>query len=699
MVVTAMLVMGGLALIASSLLALAARFFHVAENPRLAAIKSALPGLNCGACGYVGCEGAAKALLAGKARVTVCPMGGLEVVQHLMRLTGKGEGLAELPTATVACSGSHRMAPVFEYNGAADCRAMAVLYGGWNPCENGCLGGGTCAAVCRFNAIRLDAERRPQVDPSRCRGCGRCVDVCPRGLIRLETLAERLLRLDRTSDCLAPCRQKCPAQIDVPRYLNQLIRGDKAGALQTLKLRNPFPSIVGRTCPHPCENICRRNIADEGVAIGHLQRYLGDWERQSRRRIPLACLPDTGHRVAVVGAGPAGLSCSYFLRRLGHRPTLFELKPQLGGMLRYGIPAYRLPRDVVDWEIDGILALGIEVRTKSMLGRDFTLTELRQSGFKAIFLGLGAWTVPQLCVPGEAVEGVWQSLEFLSAVGGGLSDLKAKRVVVIGESNTTMDCARSSIRLGAAAATVICPREREAMTARKRDIVRAEAEGVRICVLTMPLRIVADPAGQVRQVVCQGLIPDPQKKGKMVRYLPLPDSETLIDADLVITAYERMPDLACLQNGDDAALGFTATPAGTLAAAGVTLLAAPPDIFAAGDMHTGRATVVGAVAGGRMAARSIHHLITSGKIPVPADLHRRVNPRSILKNLALPPGPPKVTLKELPVEVRRRSFAEEVVATITPRQARLEAQRCLQCGTLCYGRDALRAEAAEKATS
>ncbi|HSO20160.1 MAG TPA: NAD(P)-binding protein, partial [Desulfosarcina sp.] len=356
----AILFMGGLGFGLALLLVLASSIFHIHEDPRLHAVKSALAGLNCGVCGFPGCEAAARAILAGRAAVTVCAAGGMTVVEALMRLTGRPGGLVELPTATVHCQGGLRMPPRFAYDGAPDCRAAAMLFGGFSECTIGCLGGGTCAAVCPFQAIRMDRDRLPRIDANRCRGCGRCVAACPRDVIRLETLADQLLHLDRTSDCLAPCRQKCPLQIDVPGFVNDLLQGDRQKALLTIKLRNPFPAIVGRTCPHPCENICRRNIADEGVAIGHLQRYLGDWERRSGRRVSVACLPDTGRRVAVVGGGPSGLACAYFLRRLGHRPTIFEARSALGGMLRCGIPAYRLPEDVVAWEIAGVLDLGIE---------------------------------------------------------------------------------------------------------------------------------------------------------------------------------------------------------------------------------------------------------------------------------------------------------------------------------------------------
>lgn len=686
MILKATMIMGAIGLSLSLLLAVASRIFYVPEDLRLKAIKSVLPGLNCGACGYAGCEGAAKALLSGKAPLSICAMGGAAVIEQLIQITGTANGPVEIPVATPHCFGPHRIEPLFEYNGASDCRAAAMLFGGFNPCDNGCLGGGTCAAVCPFAAIELDADRRPCIDSSRCRGCGRCVEVCPRTVIRLETLSDQLLYLERTTDCLAPCSQKCPAQVDVPRFIGHLTRGEMERALLTIKMRNPLPLTVGRTCPHPCENICRRNIADEGVAIGHLERYLGQWEFEAAKRVHLTTLPDTGRQVAVVGGGPAGLSCAYFLRRLGHQPTIFDAKPHLGGMLRYGIPEYRLPREVVDWEIKGILELGMVVRTQTMLGRDFTLSELQQTGFEAIFLGLGAWNIPHLCVPGEAVEGVWPSLDFLSQVGRRLGDLRRKRVVVIGESNTAMDCARCSIRLGAETVTVIAPRDRQGMSARKRDVTRAEEEGVDIRFMTRPRRIVPNSTGRVQYVLCQSIETDSEKNVQK-RCPPFPESSpaTRLDADLVVVAYERKPDLACLtEQGADSAIGFKFTPSATLAVDSLTLLAARPNIFAAGDMHTGRASVIAAVAGGRVAARSIHHLITTGVIRVPGNLHCKVNPKSILKGITLAPGPPRVRLKELPVEIRRLSFTEEVVATITKHEARAETQRCLQCGSYCY---------------
>jgi NADPH-dependent glutamate synthase beta subunit-like oxidoreductase len=363
---------------------------------------------------------------------------------------------------------------------------------------------------------------------------------------------------------------------------------------------------------------------------------------------------------------------------------VFEAMPMLGGMLRYGIPAYRLPRHIVDWEIDGILALGMDARLNVKLGRDFSLKELQRSGFDSIFVGIGAWSVPHLCIPGEYATGVYRSLDFLSRVGSVFSTLQNKRVVVIGESNTAMDCARLSVRLGAESVTVICPCRRKDMTARKRDVERAEQEGVRIRHATQPVRVIYDTLGCAAHLIYRRLEVIGEEGSRHVRYAPLAGTDAPLPVDLVIVAYERKPDLTCLLEGEDSELDFRISPAANLDVERDTFRAASTDIFAAGDLHTGRATVISAVAGGRLAARSIHYLLTTGKIPVPANLQRKLNPHSILKDIRLAAALARTDVAEMPVAQRCKTITAEVVPTITAAQAVTECRRCLQCGTYCY---------------
>ena len=356
-------------------------------------------------------------------------------------------------------------------------------------------------------------------------------------------------------------------------------------------------------------------------------------------------------------------------------------------MLRFGIPGYRLPNNVVDWEIQGILDIGVDVVTGAALGRNFSLTELRSKGYEAIFLGMGAWTTPHICIPGEHLDGIYGSLDFLSKIGTTFSSLSGKTVTIIGESNTAMDCARSSIRLRAASVTVICPCDQKAMSARKRDVERALEEGLQIEFLTSPIRAVSNTSGKIASLEYSRLTI--VEKAKTVHYVPIKGSGAFRPTDLLILAYERKPDLTCLLEGEDVGLGFKFTRKSTLDANLDTMLAAAPNVFTAGDMHTGRATVISAVAGGRLAARSIHQFLVSGKIMVPDRRQRRVNPKTILKDVQVAKTLPRVALHETPVLARCRSFDREVVATLSAQQALVEAGRCLQCGAYCYDKKRL----------
>ena len=684
MIITTAMVLLLLGLSAAIILAAASKFLYVKEDPRIEELKAVLPGANCGGCGYPGCAGAAAAVVAGKVPAEVCIAGGNGTAKQVAQIMGAEVTYKEPRIAEVQCTGGQRAEDLYIFEGAHDCRAAALLYGGGKQCALGCLGQGSCTQVCPFDAIRMGHDTLPHIDPNKCKACGRCAEVCPNGVISIMGMSARLLHFNETNDCLAPCRQKCPAEINVPLYIHQIRQGDLAGALLIIKERSPLPAVCGRVCLHPCENTCRRNIADHGVAINRLQRYLTEWEMNSGLRIPIVCAPDTGHKIAVIGGGPAGLSCAYFLRQLGHHPVIFEAMPKLGGMLRYGIPEYRLPKKVVDWDIEGILELGVEARMPVNFGRDFDLARLEDDGFEAVFLGIGAWTTPPLGVPGENVRGVIGSIDFLDHVGTTITTLKERRVVIVGESNTAMDTARTSIRLGAKSVTVICPCIRKEMSANKRDIDRAMEEGAHILFLTVPHRVVSNKSGMVTHLEYIRMESNNDRQDKVI---PVPNSETLIDADLLVAALERKPDLSCLYDKENNCR-FEISRNQTLGADEDTLQTIIPHVFTAGDMHTGRASVIKAVAGGRRAARSIHYYVTEGRIPVPENLQRKVNPESILRHVEVPEYIPRVRIQEIPVEVRRHSFTEEVKGSITDVQALLEASRCLQCGSICYDKDA-----------
>lgn len=677
MITLSTLLLLGLGFTAAVILSVASRALYVEEDPRIRDIEMVLPGANCGGCGLPGCTAAAKAIVEGKAPADVCIAGGMDTNQMVAEVMGMEVEYKEPQIATIRCIGGKRADKLYLYEGAQDCRAEAMLYDGDKQCTFGCLGLGSCVKVCPFEAIHMGPDNLPVVNPNRCKGCGRCADICPRGVITIISMTARLLHFNEDSDCLAPCVQRCPAQINVPLYIRKIREGDLAGALLTIKERNPLPLVCGRVCLHQCENICRRNIADHGVAINRLQRYVGEWEMNSGTRVPITCAPDTGRKVAVIGGGPAGLSCAYFLRRLGHHPVIFEAMPKLGGMLRYGIPEYRMPNDILDWEIEGILKLGIETRTNVKLGKDFDIKSLEDDGFEAFFLGIGAWTVPPLDIPGEDANEVIGSVDFLTSVGIKIKTLANQRIVIIGESNTAMDCSRSSIRLGAKSVTVICPCIKKDMSANKRDVDRAMEEGAQFLFLTEPNRVISDEKDTVTHLEYIRMeLEETGKPGKS-KVTVIPNSETLIDADMVIAAVDRKPDLSCLHN-------FEITKEKNLAADKDTMQTSVKNVFTAGDLHTGRAWVIMAVGGGRRAARSIHYLLTQGSIPVPENLQSKIILESILKNVKVTDHIPRVQISEVPVETRIQSFTEEVKGSISGEKAKLEACRCLYCGLVCY---------------
>ena len=685
MVPSSILVLFFLGFSAASILAVASRILRVEEDPRVARVEACLPGANCGGCGYPGCSAAAAAIVNGQAPPEVCVAANQEVSARIAGIIGSEVSFKEPKVATNICSGGSRANLLFDYKGVEDCRAEALLYGGEKSCGLGCIGLGTCVKVCAFNAIRLSGAALPVVDWNACRSCGKCAEACPTGAIRISSVTSVLLHLNQTDDCLAPCMQKCPAQINVRRYIQQLRQGDMRGALLTIKEHNPLPLAAGRICPAPCENICRRKIVDEGVAIHTLQRFAADWEMRSGIRVPLHCNPPSGHRVAIIGGGPAGLSCAYFLRRVGHEPVIFEKRAHIGGMMRGVIPEYRLPKKVVDWEVQTILNLGVEARTNVAFGRDVTLADLEREGFEAVFIATGAWKVPPLGIENDDVEGVLDAVSFLYGVGREYTDLRGKTVVVVGGSNTAMDVARSAARLGAEVVALV-PSIQRKMSANKDEVQRALEIGADLRYLTAPLGIEAQD-GAVRGVnYCDLAYDDPEKaKGDPK---PVAGTRAFVAADLVIAATDRVVDDSLLRDAEGNPLFRMDRKTGGISVNPTTLQTDIPNVFAGGEAHTGRNILIHAVSDGRRAARSIHFHVTRGTVPEPDNQQVQVIPETILKDMRVTYSIPRVQIPLIGMDERRHTFREEVAGSITYEAARKEASRCLRCGLTCYDADA-----------
>jgi len=504
--------------------------------------------------------------------------------------------------------------------------------------------------------------------------------------LEVRTMSQRLLHLNATYDALAPCAQTCPAEIDIPRYISQIRNGEYEDAVYTIKERNPLLLACGRVCPHPCESYCRRGIEDEPVSINQLKRFVADMEMNSAKRLPIECAPDTGKRVAVIGGGPAGLSCAYFLRRVGHRPSIFEAMPKLGGMLRYGIPEYRLPKKVLDWEIEGILNLGVDAHTNVRLGVDFDFGSLIAAGFDSVFFSVGAWNDYNLGIPGEDLDGCFTGIDFLAKIGNQEKVNIGQRVAVIGGGNTAIDCCRTLLRKGVDKVYLVYRRTRKEMPANEVEIVASEHEGIEFEFLAAPNKVIGNDENQVIGLeYLKMVLGEPDASGRR-RPVPVEGSETVLDVDMIVTAIGQSPELGFRGKGDRLD-DLDITRWNTFEVNPATCQTNVPYIFAAGDSATGPALLVDAIGGGRIAARSIDLFLT-GKpvVPQPKVLLNTHIPESIFESVDGIKKTQRTKMPELPVSERIHTF-EEVDHVISEPEAQNESSRCLSCCRLCYNKD------------
>jgi len=607
---------------------------------------------------------------------------------------GIDPGSAEPKKSLNECNGGNRAEDRFIYDGITSCRAMTVFYGGKRLCRVGCLGLGDCVASCLFDAIHMGPDGYPVVDEAKCVGCGACEKVCPKGILTVRTMSERLLHFNAEDDALSPCSQTCPAEINIPQYISQIRSRDYSGAVNTIRDRNPLLLACGRVCPHPCESYCRRGIEDEPVSINQLKRFVADYEMNSGKRLPIPCAPSTGKKTAVVGGGPAGLSCAYFLRRLGHDVTIFDMMPELGGMIRYGIPEYRLPKTVLKWETDGILALGIEHRPNVRLGRDFDIASLKTDGFDAVFLGIGAWKDYMLGAEGENLEGCYTGIDFLTRFAEHQQEGKdtgsfsvGRKCIVIGGGNTAIDCVRTLIRLGAEEVYIVYRRTRSEMPANQVEIEAAEHEGVKFVFLAAPVRVIADQNNRVSKLEYLRMeLGEPDASGRR-RPVPVKGSETIIDADMIISAIGQGPDVSFI-NDDEVIKELKITRWSTIDADPETLQSSIPYVFTAGDSFTGASLVIEAIGGGRRAARAINLYLAGEEVtPVPKSLRKRHIRESLFTSVEGVVRSKRTPMPELPVDERIVSFIESDLV-ISETDAMYESGRCLNCCRICYDKEA-----------
>jgi NADH-quinone oxidoreductase subunit F len=471
---------------------------------------------------------------------------------------------------------------------------------------------------------------------------------------------------------LSPCENSCPLRMNIPRFLELYQEGRLEDAFESVILDNPLPASTGRVCQHPCDNRCRRQSFDEVVNMREVHRYLADAIYQTKRfepmlkRIVARRLAPTGHKVAVAGAGPTGLTAAFYLAMLGHDVTIFEERSEAGGMLRFAIPEYRLPKSVLRRELDLIEGVGVKMEFNVRVGFDLPLNELA-SRYDAVFLSIGTWKESWLYLPGTELKGVYPALPFLESGAQQEQVKKGARVAIIGGGNAAIDSARSVQRMGANA-TILYRRERNDMPAIDEEIQAAEEEGVKIVFLAAPHRILGDKDGNVKAIeIVKTRLGEYDKSG---RKRPIPTDEVQrFDCDSVILAVGETFDLDFCK-----ASGLELKEEGMIVVDRFTLETSRPGFYAGGDVITGASNVSNAMGGGKQAARKIDERLMGEQ------RWERLFPEFEYSRQA--PGEPSLSRRHtghsLLAKIRVRS-QEEVVAGLNPEEALEEARRCLRC--------------------
>jgi len=469
------------------------------------------------------------------------------------------------------------------------------------------------------------------------------------------------------------CQHRCPAHMDVPGYIRLISQGRYKESYALMKETNPFPAVCGYVCPHPCESKCKRGDFDRPVAIDALKRFVTDYVFKNKIKIPPPKIEKRKEKVAIIGSGPAGLTAAYDLAGMGYNVTVFEREPQVGGMMMWAIPSYRLPREQIMFDVSHILQRGVEIKTNAAIGGDGRSFSDLSKEYDAVFIAVGAQLGKRLEVPGEeGTKGVMDCLEFLKDVNSGNLNRPGEKVVVIGGGNSAIDAARTAKRL-CDEVSIVYRRTRGEMPALVWEVDEAEHEGIDFHFLAAPTRILTEN-GRAKGLECIKMkLGDPDESGRR-RPKPIPDSEFIVEADCIITAISQETDLSFLGEND----GLKVTKWGTIAVDD-NLLTNKEGIFAGGDVTLGPSTIIECIAQGHTAARSIDRCIRGEKIEEPdkkvwvtlldSDMDLREDNYDAV---------PRQEMHMLPEKEREGTF-DLVELGLDEAQAALEADRCLKC--------------------
>ncbi|MDO4869363.1 MAG: NAD(P)-binding protein [Bacillota bacterium] len=514
--------------------------------------------------------------------------------------------------------------------------------------------------------------------------CKACATVIAPGMV-VKTNTERviesrktnleLLLSNHTGDCRPPCVLACPAHTDCQGYVGLIANGEYEAALELVKDKIPLPASLGRVCPHPCEEECRRGLIDEPISIQWLKRFVADQDLGDAERFLPEVGEDTGKRVAIIGGGPMGLSAAYFLRQIGHEVTVFESMPKAGGMLRYGIPEYRLPKEVLDDEIMTIEMMGVDIICDTKIGVDIPFETIRDE-YDAVLLGIGAWISTGVGCPGEDADGVIGGIDFLRKVVRNETIELGKKVAIVGGGNTAMDACRTAVRLGADEVYNIYRRTKDEMPADMVEIEEAEEEGVIFKNLTNPLEIVKDENGHVKEVILQCMeLGEPDESGRR-RPVPIEGKTETIALDNVILAIGQAVDASIFD--------CDKTRKGAIAYDKETFMTSIPGVFAGGDCGNDKISIaVEAIADAKKAAEVIDAYLDGETIryEAPYFVTRDDITEETFEDRERECRP---EMPQLTAEQRKGNFSEVIPDGYTPEEAEQEAHRCLECGCHDY---------------
>lgn len=665
--IIAIALMGGLGLVVGIGLAIASKIFYVYVDPTILAVEEALPGANCGGCGQPGCSSNAEAIVAGKASPNSCVAAGPETAEAIAAILGVSVEAKEPDIALPGCTyGVADADTKFAYDGMNDCRAAALLSGGMKVCTIGCLGLGTCAQVCPFDAITMGPEGLPVVHEGRCTGCGTCERACPKHIITLSSVTRRILKEYTTQDCTTPCQRACPAGIDISAYIGAIADGDHARAVQIIKERNPFPTVIGRICPRPCENECRRQYVDEPVAINFLKRYAADVEKEQAVHVLPYKAPDSGRSVAVVGGGIEGLSAAFFAARLGHKVTVYEAADQLGGLLRTAIARYRLPMDVLDWDIEGIQEMGVAIETGKTLGKDIAIPDLLTQGMHAVFVAVGGWDSRLARTGGRGdvspVPGCHLLIDVAKTGSEGYRQIQLNgHAIIVGSPNLDNALIQRCKALGADNISIL---------------MRQDAPGD-----FADVHVHADQG--IQRIYGQG------DRLEAVELINLETHETQrVNADHIIFAAGRIPELVFVPlaetEEEQAPQETTDGPIKWEAFAPYKQPAYHKEsgLMSKGDVMTDFSAAIKAIAAGRRAAASVHKAIYAIATDLPENV---VTPDTPVQNVDRVFHVPAKQRQTMPLaDANQLSRGSELEMGYSAKSAQEEAERCLQCGLICY---------------